>query len=488
MTAYQAGLQVEPRHVLLNFSLAELNLKAGIESVARDHLARCLKYAPAFYPAHVMLGEIALGEVERTRASLLLRYNAGEAVDFGIELVPPMKAAAAFFNSALTINPNQPATKQALATLYLQLSEFAPLVAEAKDAEAVRRGYLLKAREVSRELIDALEAMVKLPRTGTPTERELAAIPSLACYNTYAFALYSLGEYDAALAAFKQHLERIKLQGALYMPGDNKRRDDYAKGPEVAYAEDWVRRIEQNQRQYFKVEEFKVDSKPGFYGAWNIPTRLKPDSGFVEGTRISGGKLQLAVDQKESGVISRIETEQPYNTLSVFQADFVKVGENPFDYGICVTKVTKQSDGTESKPRVALLLGVDPARRVFWETRKYDVDATSRVESRLNFGVIDVADYGGVPLKPGERLSLAIRRQRSRDLSDLEYVAIINGYEVRLPISVNATGVGTDELTDTQFSSSYALHCGFFTRAGVDIKGTVEVEEARFIYDSGLGK
>jgi tetratricopeptide (TPR) repeat protein len=488
-TAYLAGLQVDPRHVLLNFSMADLNLKAGIESVARDYLSRCLKYAPDFYPAHSLLGEIALGEVERVRASLLLRYNAGEPVDFGGELVPPMKAAAAFFTSSLSINPGQPATKLALATLYLQLSEFAPLtVADRTDAEAVRRAYLLKARDVATELIGALEKFANGEKPKNFSEREVAAIPSLAAYNVYAFALYALGDYDGALEAFRQHLERIKARGKDYIP-DNKLRQDYEKGPEVAYAEDWVRRIEQNERQYFKVEDFSQDSKPNFFGAWNIPTRLKPDAGFVAGTKISGGRLQLAIDQKQAGVISRIETEQPHATLSTFEAEFTQVGEHAVDYGIHLTKVAKQTDGTESIPKVSIFFGIDSSGRVFWETRLYDTENKTSPEKRLTSGTVDVASYGGVPLKAGERLTLALRRQVTKDRSDVEYIGIINGYEVRLPIVTDSPPQGISELTDVSFNQPrYAVHCGFFTRALTGGKGVVEVESAKFIFDSGLGK
>src|SRR5690606_5023611 len=123
LAAYQAGLDVDPRHVLLNFALADLNLKAGVVSVAKDHLGRCLKYAPDFFPAHTLLGEIALGEVERVPGNLLLRMAAGEAVDYAGEMVPPMKEAAAFFSSSLAISDSQPAAKLALGTLMLRLSE-----------------------------------------------------------------------------------------------------------------------------------------------------------------------------------------------------------------------------------------------------------------------------------------------------------------------------------------------------------------------------
>jgi tetratricopeptide (TPR) repeat protein len=489
--AYQAGLEVEPRHVLLNFSMADLNLKAGIESVAKDYLGRCLKYDPDFYPAHALLGELALGEVERIRASLLLRYNSGEPVDFGGELVPPMKVAAAFFTSALAIKPDQPATKLALATLYLQLSEFAPLaVADRGDAEAVKRAYLLKARDIAKELIDALEVFANTEQPKTFSERELAAIPSLACYNVYAFALYTIGDYQAALEAFQRHLDLLKERGKDYIP-DTKMRQDYEKGPDVAYAEDWVRRIEQNERQYYKVDEFTQDSSANFYGAWNIPTRLKPDPGFLTGTKITGGRLHLVVEQKDSAVVSRIETEQPNATLSVFQADFTKVGENSFDFGVYLTKVVKQSDSTESQPKVSVFLGIDSQGRVFWETRKYDLEDRTQIEKRLTYGLVDVADYGGVPLKPNDKLTLSLRRQLSKDLSDVDYVGIINGYEVKLPIIPDKDKVpaGISELTNVDFNQSrYAVHCGFFTRALTGVKGTVEVESAKFIFDGGLGK
>ncbi|MBZ0135449.1 MAG: hypothetical protein K8I27_03620 [Planctomycetes bacterium] len=484
LQAYQEGLAIDPTHVVLNFSVADLNLKAGLLSVAKDYLARCIKHNPDFYPAHIMLGEIALSEVERVRESLLLRMGAGEPVDFAGELIAPMKEAAAFFTSGLSINPDQPASKLALATLYLRLSDIAPsTISDRGNAEAVKQAYLTKARDLARELVDRLEAWAESPKPKDISPRERAAVPGLGCYNVYAYALYTMGDHGGALDFFQRHVVNA---ANLSFFADSKEREEYGKSGELAYAKSWVNRIEQNQRQYFEVEEFNEDSKPNYYGKWFIPQSLKPDLGFVKDTRILGGSLQLALDQKNTGVISRFEIEKPHATLSTFAATFTKVGEISGDRGIHLTKAVKDRPGLgggEGEPKAGIMLGVDAGNNIFWETRSYDVDKAGAPETLKTRGEINVADYGGVPLKSGDTLKLAIRRQLSANRSSIEYIAVINDfYEVELPVKL-------DDLTKNDFSQGRAVvHCGFFTRAMVGVRGVVEVESVRFIYDSGFNK
>lgn len=484
LAAYQSGLQIDPTHVVLNYYVADLNLKAGLLPVAKDHLARCIKYNLQFYPAHIMLGEIALSEVERVRESLLLRMGAGENVDFAGELVAPMKEAAAFFVSGLTIKPDQPAAKLALATLYLRLSEIAPsTVNDRGDAEAVQKAYLTKARDLGRELVDQLEAWAGSDKSRDLTERDRAAIPSPACYNVYAYALYTLGDHGGALELFRRHVQNA---ANLTFFTDGKARDDYDKSNELEYARTWVRRIEANQRQYFEVEEFTEDSTPNYFGKWFIPQTLKPDQGFMQDTRIRGGKLHLAVNQRSTGAISRFEIEKSHSTLAVFEATFTRVGDFSGDRGIHISKAVKERAGLgggEGEPKVGLMLGLDAGNNIFWEVRTYDVGATANPETVRERGEIDIEQYGGVPLRSSDSLTLAIRRQLNSKGSAVEYVAVINGfYEILLPVK-------TDDLTKNDFNiTRNVVHAGFFTRAGTGIVGTVEVDRAKFIHDSGLSR
>lgn len=488
LVAYQAGLEIDPQHVVLNYSVAEINLKAGVLSVAQDYLGRCLKYDPQFYPAHTMLGEIALSEVDRVRKSLLIRMAAGDPVDYAGELVPQMKEAAAFFTSALSINPRQPATRLALATLMLRLSEVAPLtIASRSDADSVRKAYLTKARELAKQLIDELEEFAKLNHPRYLTERELAAVPSLAAYNVYAFALYALDDHQASLDAFEQHIAKSRLKA--YMPDDQARRD-YESSSAITYANEWVQRIQQNQRQYFKVDEFEQDSTPTYFGSWNFPLKLLPDKGFTESTRIRSGKLFLEVNQKETGIVSRFETEQPHETLSTFEVDFTKTGRFTVDRGIYLTRAVKPTSKSTSEgdPRCSVFVGVDDQGRVFWETHKYDLDNRDEKDKLMEFGIIDVSEYGNVPLDPEQKLTLSLRRQVSSDKSDVEYWAVINGYEVRLPVNRDKDKKKhIEELNKTDFNvGRNAILCGFFTRAYKDGKASIEVERVKFIYDSNL--
>jgi hypothetical protein len=194
--------------------------------------------------------------------------------------------------------------------------------------------------------------------------------------------------------------------------------------------------------------------------------------------------LNLVVAQKESGIISRIGVEKPHATLSTFEAEYAQVTDVAFDRGIFLTKVVKGSGSvdSEAEPKSSIFLGVDSQGRVFFETRKYDLDNKSDVEKRVDYGLVDISQYGGVPLNADDALTLSIRREYSKDRSDVNYIAIINGWEVRLPITL-------DELTRVDFNQGrYAVHCGFFTRALTGVKGTVEVDRVKFIYDSGLTK
>jgi tetratricopeptide (TPR) repeat protein len=482
MEAYQQGLDINPTHVVLNYRLADLNLKAGLLSVAKDQLGRCIRHNLEFYPAHILLGEIALSEVEDVRKSLLLRMSAGEEVDFAGELVAPMKEAAAFFSSGLAIQPDQPAAKLALATLYVRLSEAAPSTINNRgDAEAVRRAYLTKARELSGELVEQLEAFAEEePRTDL-TERERALIPSPACYNVHAFCLYALGDHGGALDVFRRHIANA---ANLRYFADGKAREVYAKTSELAYAKDWLERIERNQRQYFEVDEFLEDSTPNYYGKWFIPQNLKPDQGFLKDTAIRGGRLRLVVDQKSTGMISRFEIEKPHATLSTFEATFNDIGDFAGDRGVHLTKAVKDRPGLgggEGVPKSSVMLGIDAGNNVFWEVRSFDINNKDNPDKERARGIIDISSYGGVPLKAGDRVKLAIRRQLSPNRGAVEYVGIINDfYEIRIPVEL-------DELTKNDFNLARgAVHCGLFTRAFVGVKGVVEVESTRFIYDSGL--
>lgn len=481
--AFEAGLDVNPKHVLLNYHLADLNRKSGLISIAKDHLERCLKEEPEFYPAHVMLGEIAISDIEEIRESLLIRIASGIEVDFGGELVPPMKEAAAFFTGALAINPDQPDTELALATLYLRLSEVVPsTVNDRGKAEAVRRAYLVNARDMSRKLVDQLEAMAEAGETGGTTARERARVPSLAAYNVLGFALYSLGDHGGALEAFRNHI--VNAYDKSFVP-DSRVRKEYEGSRALRYATEWRRRIERNQRQYYEIEEFDRDSEKHFWGEWYIPQLLKPDLDFKNEAKIRNGKLILDVTQDETDVISRFETTRRHSTLSVFEAEFTTAGDMFLDRGIHINKARKASSAsTSSEPRAeaGLMLGIDADGRVFWETRKYKVEDKDQKEELKEHAVINVAEYGGMPLNPDEKVTLALRRQLSDDGSEIEFIAVINNYEVRLPVQF-------DELTKNDFNNSrWVVMCGFFTRGMQGAKGTIEVERARFVYDGGLGE
>ena len=479
--AYQQGLAISPRHVALNYSMAELHLKAGLISVAQEHLGRCLKFAPDFYAAHAMLGEIALLEIERARESLAIRMASGEAVDYAGELVPPMKEAAAFFTSSLAANPDQPHTQLALATLHLRLAEVVPLtITRRGDADAVRRAHLTKARDMARQLMDTLDDMAKAEPIRNPTERQLASVPSMACYNVYAYALYALGDHNAALQAFQLHI--VNARNARYIP-DGTARAEYGKSSHFSYAEYWVNRIQENQRQYFQVDEFREDSKENYYGTWKIPQRLKPDLGFPSSTRIRGGRLNVGVDQKETGIISRIETEQPHRSLSVFEAEIVSAAVRDVDWGIHMTKALKGSvrEAAEPAPVAGVMLGMDADGRLYWEAWKYERDAGKpQPELPVESGYLDPLELGGWKPDANRGVVMSLRRQISKDLSSVDYIAVIDGMEVTLPIKLA-------ELTKPDFNQGRnAVMCGFFTRGFIGAKANIEVERVKFIFDDGL--
>lgn len=478
IAAYTAGLEVNPRDVLINYRVADLHFKAGVLAAAKDHLGRALKEAPNFYPALTRLGEISILEIETVRQALAIKIQGGEKVDFAAELVPPMKEAAAFWTASLGTYAAQPATQLALATLYLQLAELAPLtIADRADAAEVKRAYLTKARDLAYGLVLAAREYSKTAKTGGNDPRVKAEAPSLQAFNAWAFALYALGDYAGAKAAFEEHIAASKQTE--YFP-DTRTRGEYQSSGSLAYALEWLRRINENDRRYFEVIEFKQDSTAGYFGEWIILTNPKPDTGFATATSIKGGLLNLGADQKETGVISRIEVEKPHATLAVFEAEFVRTGDAYMNRGIEMTKCSAAATG-ETQPVATIMLGVDTEGRVYFETRRFRLDNAAKPEEQKDYTLIDVRSYGGIPLNKDEKLTLALRRQLSDDLSQVDYFAVINGYEVKLAVTLGE--LTSQDVKDGQFKQ----RCGFYVQAVAGVKGTVQVRRVKFVYDSGLG-
>jgi hypothetical protein len=220
--------------------------------------------------------------------------------------------------------------------------------------------------------------------------------------------------------------------------------------------------------------------------------KLKPDTGFTKDTRIRGGKLYLEVNQKETGAISRFETEQPHSTLTSFEAEFNSTGGDQLDRGIYLTRALKPTSRStaEGEPRSSIFLGVNQNGRVFWETHKYDIGNRDRPDEVKDSGVIDLELYGNVPLDPKAKLKLTLRRQLSPDESEVIYIAVINDYELRLPINQKADkDTHISDLEKRDFNQGrFSINCGFFTRAVQGTRATIEVERVKFVYDGGLAK
>jgi tetratricopeptide (TPR) repeat protein len=287
LATFQQGLDVNPQHPILHYNVADLHAKAGMISVAKAHLADCLKYAPDFAPALTLLGQIALADVDRIRETLLLRIQAGDTIDFAGELVPVMKEAVAFFSSSLAIKPGQPATRLALANLYLQMADVAPETVEDDGlAEQVRVGYLTSAREHALELIGELESFAAAERPQQMSEREIAAVPSLAAYNVLAYALYALDYTDDALAAFREHIQRSTESQWFATTAHHTA---YQESSALLWAREWRDRINRNLRQFYEVDLFTEDSVGESFGLWTPVRTPRPDSGFLRETRITGG-------------------------------------------------------------------------------------------------------------------------------------------------------------------------------------------------------
>ncbi|MDC1142201.1 hypothetical protein OAU50_03850 [Planctomycetota bacterium] len=480
MLSFQAGLEVDPTNAMAHYQLADLNLKAGMLAVAKDHLSKCLKYEQDFYPAQTMLGEIAMADVERIQGDILIKISAGEPVDYAAELVPPMKQAAAFFTASLDVNPLQPQAKLALATLYLRLSEVVPLtMSDIEDRPEVKKAYLVKARDLSLEMVQALREFASQDRRGVRlTPRDIAEAPPIEAYNILAFATYTLGDYASALSVFREHVEMSGNSAAF---ADSEKASKYGKSEARLYANEWINRIEQNERQHFEILEFNTDSKGDYFGDWMPSLAPKNDLGFREATKIRGGKLLLGVNQKESNVFSRLELDRPYSTVALFEADFVRVGDELFNRGLQFTKTSSGASGN-AEPLVTLFVGVNSDGNIYYETRTYKRENNQLTEKQGDYGIIDPASYGGLPLGKDERLKLAIRRDTTPDKSKLRYWVVINGTEVALDVTEK-------KLTshDLRSRDKYKLRCGFFTQASTGVKGSVEIERVRLIYDGGLG-
>ncbi|MHC4839731.1 MAG: hypothetical protein ACYTDT_02070, partial [Planctomycetota bacterium] len=114
--------------------------------------------------------------------------------------------------------------------------------------------------------------------------------------------------------------------------------------------------------------------------------------------------------------------------------------------------------------------------------RSYKRENNRLTEKQVDYGIIDPASYGGIQLGKDERLKLAIRRDTTPDRSKIKYWVVINGTEVALDVSEKK--LTSNDLRSRQKNK---LRCGFFTQASLGVKGSVEVERVRLVYDSGLG-
>ncbi|MCC6572602.1 MAG: tetratricopeptide repeat protein [Planctomycetes bacterium] len=481
LATFARGLEVNPRDERLNYAIADLQFKAGVLAVAKDHLTRCIKFAPRFHPALVMLAEISVLEADKLRGDLLARRASGESVDIAAELVPRLKEAAAFFTAALEIQPQQPRVQLAVANLYIQLADLAPAtIAVRADALEVRRTYLSRARDISNTLIRALKDFASQGAGRTRTPEQIALAPSPECLNVNAFANYSLGDYGAARRALEEHVAIIAGSDAMAYFADPASLSDYRTSLALAYARDWLRAIRENERQRVEREEFAQDSTPDYYGVWEIRKPPKPDVGFRDATKIVGGKLVLGVDQRDGKAISRLAVRKKHSTLSTFKAEFVARGDAGFHRGIHLTRLSNNTGVAGWAPESTIMLGVDPAGRIYWEVRKFQLDNEAQPEKFIEGGLVDIAAYNG-PIGATERLTLGLRRRANKEGSAFEMVAIINGAQVVLLIA------DQDVLNNADLDSEgIALDCGFFARALTGVKGSVQVERAEFVFDSNL--
>ncbi len=488
LEAYMAGLVIDPGNVRLNYAVAALRYKAGVVSEAKDLASRCLRQNPKFHPALVLLGEIALSDLDRLRDDLMQRRAAGEKVAFESELLGPLKEATAFFQGALEVQPAQPEVKLTLASLYLQLADITPATMNVKaDAEDVRRAYLVKARDLAGELMAAVRKLGERSSVDEQaTASEIAATPTPACFNVYAAACYAMGEYAQARSALEEHLAILRGPNARKHFASNRALSDYRNSEHVKYAERWLAAIRANERQYVEREEFSGEFKPDFYGQWNIVNAPKPDLSFMKstGAGIKDGKLTIGLaGQKEAFVVSRLSVPKNYATLTRFSARFDKRGEQLFHRGVSLTKLSSNTGKPGLAPVNCVMLGIDPQGQVFWQVRRFKLDDQARQEEVVAGDLIDVRRYNG-PLDKDAPLTLALVRRLSTDRSNIVFVAVINGYEVELTLPEGLDDVRRNDLED----KSLQIDCGFFVWALSDVAGEFSVDSAQFVFDSGLGK
>ncbi len=493
LEAYNAGLVIEPNSVRLNYSVASLKNKAGALDEAKDLCSRCLRQDARFHPALVMLGEIAISELDRLRENLISRRAAGEAVDIEAELLPVLKEAAAFLVGALEVQPNLPAVKLTLASLYLQLAEIAPATINSRaDADKLRRAYLSKARDLALELMGSVRKLAeRTTLTEDATLEEIAATPTPACFNVYAFACYSLGDFAPARQALEEHLRIVRGPDARKYFATAKVLNEYrgsekAPSPAVTYAERWLAAIRANERQFVERDNFEGQYDPGFYGQWNIVNAPKADLGFMKSQNagIKKGDLVLGVDkQRESDVVSRLSAPKDYATLTRFAARLRKRGDIGMFRGIALTRLSTNTGKGGAAPTTTVMLGVDPQGQVFWQVRKFKLDDQAKQEEVIAGDLIDIRTYNG-PIGAESPLNLALLRRMSKDRSSIVYVAVVNGYEIELPLPESASDARSPNLDD----KTLKIGCDFFMFGVQETGGEMAVEGVEFVFDSGLGK
>lgn len=493
LDAYNAGLVIEPNSVRLLYAVALLKNKAGALSEAKDMCSRCLRLDARFHPALVMLGEISIAELDSLRENLIARRAAGEAVDIEAELVPALKEAAAFLLGALEIQGAQPAAKLTLASLYLQLADIAPAtIAVRADAEKVRRAYLSKARDLSLELVQQVRKLGERTVSGEDApQEEIAATPTPACFNVYAFASYSLGDYAVARAALEEHLRIVRGPDARKYFASSRVLNDYrgserSPSPAITYAERWLAAIRANERQFVERDNFEGKYDAGFYGQWNVVNAPKADLGFMKSAAagIKNGDLTLGVDkQRESDVVSRLQAPKDYATLTRFAARFRKRGDLGMFRGISLTRLSTNTGKGGAAPTSTVMLGIDPQGQVFWQVRKFKLDDQARQEEIIAGDLIDIRSYNG-PIGADAPITLALLRRQSKDRSSMVFIAVINGYEYELPIPETASDARAVNLDD----KTLKIGCDFFMYGVQETGGEMAVESVEFVFDSGLGK
>ncbi len=492
---YLEGLAAFPEEARLNYELGSFEQRAGNFDLAENYLKRSLRSEPHFYPAMNCLGEIELSHAQEHRMDFLARLELGDplgAAQAQNALNQSLRQGAAYYATSLEITPQQPVVQVALAGLYTQLGELSK-----EQDPSLSLNYLEKAREISaQEILRFEEGTTHSQASFVPSGEEVVLLP-LEAFTIFAYASYELGKrrgVEAYIQEAQDALERF-----LVLAQDPEHHPDLQALSDFKNSEDWIwaqsalEQIKGYQRQRLQKDDFEnrnIQGSLSLGNKWNIFHEV--DEAFRRGIKVEAGKMVVEIDAlQEEGFLSRVSRQESFSTLARFKARFASLGKVAFSRGIHFTRVELGDSAKDTELAWSIIVGFNSSNELFWDILRYSDEQKGEASSLLPGGrsiVVSPRFYGGEKLNPEQPVELELlRRVPVQNGSQVEYFLVVNGYELRLDISlVGEVQDGLDNPDFIEDAEDAALRIGFFVYGRKGTKGKLEVEASEWILDGNL--